>query len=113
MNQLVKNIYGHWKSTVQGIVTTLLGLSGAILAVKANPAVDPSIAGLVSVIPAHWLAIIAAFSGAAKLVMGAIQQDPDKVLAKIPGQTEPQMVAAHPIPDDKNAVAVMGEASKQ
>jgi hypothetical protein len=107
MNAFMKTQLMHWKTTAQSAITAFLGFSGTILAVKANPAIDPSLLPIVNAIPAKWLIIIGTVSGVIKLVIGFMQKDPDTVLAKVPGIKEPQVVSAHATPDDPKAVPVV------
>lgn len=111
MNAWVKTQMMHWKSTAQSAITAFLGLSGTILAVKGNPALDPSLAAFVNSIPAHWIIVMGTITGALKLVIGFMQKDADTVLAKVPGIKEPQVVPAHATPDDPKAIPVVEKPS--
>lgn len=100
-------IVGSWKSTLANVLTAVLGLTGVILTAQANPGSFPEYSPILHLLNAHQLGLIALVSGIAKLLMGAVETDPDKTLAKVPGVAAPQMVGAHPVPDDPKAKAVM------
>lgn len=91
----LKHIIVSWKSTLRGLATSFLGISSMILAVKANPAQDPSIAALVNFIPAHWLVTIAAVSGFIRIMSGALATDPGKEDVKAPASV-PTTPSAQP-----------------
>jgi hypothetical protein len=92
----LQNAFASWKSTVSSILTTTLATSAAFLAPPLNSLIAPK--------HVLWLG---AFQVVGKIWIGAIQKDPDTVLAKVPGIAEPQVVAAHAIPDDPKAVPVV------
>lgn len=50
-----------------------------------------------------WLSFVA---GLARLYVGLQQQDADRVLAQLPGNSVPEPVPAHPVPDAPGAVVV-------
>lgn len=91
----MNNILSHWKSTVSGLLTATLATSAAFLAPPLNT--------LVSAKVILWLG---AFQIIGKVWIGMISQDPDKVMAIVPGNPVPQAVPAHPLPDNPLAVPV-------
>jgi len=89
MNHLLTS----WKSTLQSILTVLIGLSGV-----AWPA------GLLTPKQALWMAIV---PSVAKIVLGAVQQDAGVTLATTPqSPVTPIAVASHEQPDDPAATPV-------
>lgn len=44
--------------------------------------------------------------GVLRIVIGYLQQDADVTKALVPGVAEPQMVPAHPVPDNPKDIAV-------
>lgn len=89
-------MFAHWKSTVSGLLTVSLSTSAAFLA--------PPLNALVSAKVVLWCS---AFQVIGKIWISLITQDPDKVLATVPGNPVPQAVSAHPVPNDPAAKAVV------
>jgi len=92
----MNSFLAHWKSSLGGLLTISLSTSAAFLAPPMNTYVSPKIV--------MWCG---AFQVIGKIWISAITQDADKVLATVPGKSEPQVVAAHPEPDDPAAKAVV------
>ena len=89
------NTFKHWKTTTQPIFTVILFVSPFLA--------DPNC-------PWHpgksaaW--VIGLTATAAKLAIGATQQDPGKELANVPGEDKPVLVDSHEVPNDPNAKVV-------
>jgi hypothetical protein len=86
----------HWKSTAGGFLTVSLTTSTAILAV---PGVNTFIQ------PKH-LTFLMIGQAVAKVWISLIQEDAGVVEAHVPGQPGTQMVPAHEVPDQSNAIPV-------
>lgn len=99
-------IFGHWKTTLSGSLTALLSLCGIILSAKMNPNLFPEYSPFISLLSAKEIGYISAVALLGKMYMSAIQKDPDKTMAQLPGQSVPQAVSAHPVPDDPNAKVI-------
>jgi hypothetical protein len=98
-----------WKSTAAGVLSFLLTTLTTVSAFMG--AGDLAGGGTI-----HTnTKVVVGFNIATALCrawIGFIQQDADKTLAKVPGTLEPQVVAAHPMPDDVSAIPVV-DASKK
>ena len=57
-------------------------------------------------IPVKLVAWLSFLAGLARCYVGSQQADADLVLAKIPGVQTPELVPAHPTPDDPKAKVV-------
>ena len=86
----------NWKSTVSGFLTASLATTAAFLSPPLNQLISPQ----------HVL-WIGAFQVVGKIWIGLITKDADKTLATVPGDSSPQVVAAHPVPDSPTAKAVV------
>lgn len=58
-------------------------------------------------IPATLMAWLSFAAGAARLYVGTIQTDADRIQAILPGSSTPVDVPAHPVPDDPKAKAIV------
>jgi hypothetical protein len=94
MSTFWTNAFAHWKSTVSGILTVTLATSAALMAYPpiATHIKLMSILGGVQIVGKVWIALIS--------------QDPDKVMAIVPGSSTPQAVPAHAMPDNPADVVV-------
>lgn len=99
----MNNFLASWKSTLSGFCTILLVVGGAAISYFAN---QPQSATTLKVV-----SILSAAVGIAKIVLSIITPDADKVLAQVPGQAQPQVVSAHPVPDNPADKAVVPPAS--
>ena len=102
----MNNFLASWKSTLSGFCTILLVVGGAAISYFARlPSAQQSPTTL------KIISVLSALVGIAKIVLSIITPDADKVLAKVPGQAQPQVVAAHPVPDNPADKAVLPASS--
>jgi hypothetical protein len=80
------------KTTLNGYLTVALVICGALTQV---PHVPLWLSGGATTILGIW-----------RIVVGTLQQDADSTKALVPGIPEPQMVPAHPVPDNPHDIAV-------
>lgn len=83
----------HWKTTVQSWLTVIIGL-------------PPALSAFDNLMPPKVAIIISVSAAIAKVVLGQFQQDAGVSLAVLPGQTTPQAVPSHEVPNDPAAVPV-------
>jgi hypothetical protein len=94
------SVLTHWKSTVSGILTVTLSTTAAFLV--------PPLSALIA--PKHVL-YITAIQAVGKIWIAIITQDAGTVMATVPGNPEPQAVAAHSVPDNPKATPVLPEVT--
>jgi hypothetical protein len=94
MSTFWTNAVSHWKSTVSGLLTATLATSAALMTYPPIAAHIKlmSILGGVQLVGKVWIALIS--------------QDPDKVMAIVPGSSVPQAVPAHAMPDNPADIPV-------
>jgi hypothetical protein len=91
MNFLLTN----WKTTVQSLLTVIIGLSGISIP-----------AGALSVKQALWWAVV---GSAAKVLLGLFQKDAGSVLAVTPANPTPHLESSSETPDNPAAQVVKKE----
>jgi hypothetical protein len=89
---MMNHILTSWKSTVQSLLTVIIGLSG--IAIPAN------------VLTTKEVVIIALAGSVAKVILGALQQDAGVTLANVPGKSSPVVVESTEVPVDPTATPV-------
>lgn len=94
----VPHLPSNWKSTVQGFLSlaVIVGLSlqGSLAALAPSPQT-------IKVLTYLNIGI-----GVAKAVLGVFQHDAGTTTALVPGQSGVQVVPAHEVPNDPDAIPV-------
>jgi hypothetical protein len=102
MSNFWQALIANWKTTTNGFLAFLIATATVVMAFTSQ---NPDKTNLkISSACAIVLALCRAY-------VGLIQKDADKVLAKVPGQAQPQVVAAHPVPDNPADKAVLPASS--
>lgn len=95
MKLSLPHLASNWKSTVSSILTATLATSAAFLAPPLNT--------LVSAKVILWI-------GAAQIIgkiwIGLLTQDAGTTLAILPGDSKPEVVPSHEVPDEPAATVV-------
>ena len=89
---MTKNLLANWKTTVQSLLSGVIGLS----------TVAPTLSFL-SPKHAGWLVSSGVL---AKVILGLFQKDAGSTMAQVPGESSPQLVPSHEIPDSPTATAI-------
>ncbi len=89
------NLNAISKTSLNGALAFVIAAC-TFIATQPGLGISPKVAG--------WISVVA---GLARLAVGILQTDSDAILATLPGSSTPQVVAAHPTPDDPSATPIL------